>query len=72
MFLLSATWIKDSVLKLENTKLDERTKNIYLTSTLSVQDKKWVCNTCYSSTKEKKTPKLPVLHVNYLEFTFIY
>lgn len=56
------TWFKESVLKVENTKLDERIKNKYLTSTFSVENLEWVCNTCYSSLRENRTPKLSVLN----------
>lgn len=56
------TWFKESVLKVENTKLDDSTESKFLTSTLSVGNMEWICNTCYSSIRENKTPKLSVLN----------
>ncbi|XP_078328660.1 uncharacterized protein LOC144623788 [Crassostrea virginica] len=56
------TWFKESVLKVENSSLDERQKTKFLTHSLSVENSEWICNTCYSSIKEDKIPKLSVLN----------
>ena len=56
------TWFKESVLKVENSSLDERQKTKFLTHSLSVENSEWICNTCYSSIKEDRIPKLSVLN----------
>ncbi|XP_062602358.1 uncharacterized protein LOC134264070, partial [Saccostrea cucullata] len=56
------TWFKESVLKVENTKLDDTSKSRYLTCITSVDNAEWICNTCYSSVREGKIPKLSVLN----------
>lgn len=56
------TWFKESVSKVENTKLDDKSRSKFLTSTLSVGNMEWICNTCYSSIRENKIPKLSVLN----------
>ncbi|XP_061178430.1 uncharacterized protein LOC133187077 [Saccostrea echinata] len=56
------TWFKESVSKVENTKLDDNSKRKFLTSTVSVENMEWICNTCYSSIRENKIPKLSVLN----------
>ncbi|XP_062567926.1 uncharacterized protein LOC134230168 [Saccostrea cucullata] len=56
------TWFKESVLKVENTKLDDTSKSKYLTCITSVDNAEWICKTCYSSVRERKIPKLSVLN----------
>jgi hypothetical protein len=56
------TWFKESVLKVHNTNLDDEMKSKFLTNTLSVENAEWICNTCYASVRENKTPKLSVLN----------
>ncbi|XP_062569080.1 uncharacterized protein LOC134231172 [Saccostrea cucullata] len=56
------TWFKESVSKVENLKLDDECKSKFLTSTVSVENMEWICNTCSSSIRENKIPKLSVLN----------
>ena len=56
------TWFKESVSKVENMKLDDECKSKFLTSTVSVENVEWICNTCCSSIRQKKIPKLSVLN----------
>ncbi|XP_061184994.1 uncharacterized protein LOC133193010 [Saccostrea echinata] len=56
------TWFRESVSKVENTKLDDKCKNKFLTSSRSVENMEWICNTCYSSLRENKIPKLSVFN----------
>ncbi|XP_062599574.1 uncharacterized protein LOC134261132 [Saccostrea cucullata] len=56
------TWFKESVSKVESTKVDDNSKRKFLTSTLSVDNVEWICNTCYSSMRENKIPKLSVFN----------
>ncbi|XP_061170324.1 uncharacterized protein LOC133179634 [Saccostrea echinata] len=56
------TWFKESVLKVQNTNLDDLSKIKYLTGIISVGNAEWICNTCYSSIREGKVPKLSVLN----------
>eukprot|EP00105_Crassostrea_gigas_P014661 XP_011431404.1 PREDICTED: uncharacterized protein LOC105331065 [Crassostrea gigas] len=56
------TWFKESVSKVENTNLDDYSKRKFLTSTASVDNLEWICNTCYSSMRENKIPKLSVFN----------
>lgn len=49
------TWFKESVLKVEGTKLGNEMKSKFLTGTLSVEHAEWICNTCYASIRENKT-----------------
>ncbi|XP_065944329.1 trichohyalin-like [Magallana gigas] len=56
------TWFRESVLNVDNTKLDSASKKKYLTNTTSAESTEWICNTCYSSIRENKIPKLSVLN----------
>ncbi|XP_062602755.1 E3 ubiquitin-protein ligase BRE1A-like [Saccostrea cucullata] len=56
------TWFKESVSKVENIKLNDECKSKFLTSTVSVENVEWICNTCCSSIRQKKIPKLSVFN----------
>ncbi|XP_062615034.1 uncharacterized protein LOC134276764 [Saccostrea cucullata] len=54
------TWFHESVSNVDNVLLDAEIKRKYLTNTKSVNGQEWICNTCNSSLKESRTPKLSI------------
>lgn len=54
------TWFQESVSNVDNILLDAEIKSKYFTNTKSVNEQEWICNTCNSSLKESRTPKLSI------------
>lgn len=56
------TWFLNSVVKLDTTNLNPRSKNI-CTGFRSVDEIEWLCLTCCVALKDDKIPKLSVKNV---------
>ena len=57
------TWFRKSVSMTKNINISAKDMRLYWTKLLSVNKKEWVCQTCLSSIRDGKVPKLSVANV---------